>query len=268
MKQKSALLLTLLALFISSCTINPGQQEDGWMVTTAIRTMESRDMASGKTRVFEYKYLDYNPSNKTLLNYEGQVRLAQIDITGDTISKIEYSYPKEKVMTITTTGAKGVSSQTLQLNDNNMVDGIINGQTVDPYWISYFKESNSAFPAIFRATVKDTSFTIQNNNYTAMRVSDQEVARFEYTDYRNYIGLQQFGIAGEPYSWVTDNFGRQSENLIRAAYIMENGEEVRYEFRYRLDNYTGFVAEEAITRNGAPFRENKYNYISFKKELE
>lgn len=182
-------------------------------------------------------------------------------ITGDTLTRIDYSYNVEKrSVTASRHHVNGtVYVDSLGLNLAGMAASVLReGQAPVPYSIVYTPNSG-----IYRTEVGKTKLSTEVLDYDVVyrsaTVDGEVVAEYYYLPTPNYIKLQQHTIPGAPYYWATDRFGGQSAYLLKYSDVMEDGVKVRYEFNYQFTS-RGFVSKEEIKRNGQLFITNTYHY--------
>lgn len=172
-------------------------------------------------------------------------------ITGDTLTKIEYSYTPTTITCLRYAGNGAIYRDSLNLGQYNMAY-----QTVDqtgavaPYYITYGSMG-------MRNKVGDVTLKSSGKIYTEAMKDGQVIAKYTYGDQRNYMRLQQFSIFGSKEYWATDLFGMQSDYLLQSVVVKEDGEPITYHFTYTFDN-NGFVTRELIECNGKEYMVNNY----------
>ena len=264
--KKSILALAAVLLALSGlvgCNTGGSNYVVVYMLTQAERTYAPQYSYPKTTSVYTYRQIKGTPPDPNdPYRFSNYPELVRQDITGDTLTRIDYSYNLEKrtltARRIGTTGKVWVDS--LGLNDQGMAATVL-FDNVPPlnYIVAYGQNS-------MRSTVDDLTLTTAldpyhygGSVYRSATRNGSVVAEYYYKAYPNYIKLQQYTIPGVPYYWATDRFGAQSAYLLDYAEVWENGTKVRYEFQYLL-NSAGFVAQEVITRDGSPYMTNTYQY--------
>lgn len=228
-----------------------------WMLSGMETTFD--DDAQTEKQTSKYTYTATTTGGKVVtsdesVNFTSWPLLTLQQITGDTLSKITYSYGKQGTLTArrhTTDGR--VIEDSLKLNAQGMAYELLKeGSDPAPYYIAYSETGG-------RTKVGKAQMDINNSRYVSTTVEGEIVAHYYYSAAANFISLQQYPIPGAPYYWATDNFGRQSQWLLEKAVVRENGAEVTYTYTYLFD-INGFVTSEVILRDMKPFRTNKYKY--------
>lgn len=225
--------------------------------------MESNYASNSRTISTNYFYTDLaDPTSTSQTTFKGIPALTKQEITGDTISKIEYRY-YHKSQTVPANSLTCVRhlldgttiTDSLLVNPYGMAATILKADgTKEPYYITY------DYSGIARNKVGEYTMEVENGNYMRANKNNTIAIDYQYTYINNLIGLQQFGICGSPYYWATDAFGGQSYNLLSKVIVHNPGESPdSYEFSYSFDLY-GFVSKEIITLNNQPYLTNTYTY--------
>lgn len=172
-------------------------------------------------------------------------------ITGDTLTKIEYSYTPTTITCLRYAGNGIIYRDSLNLNKDNMAYQTVdeNG-AVAPYYITYGNMG-------MRTKVGDVTLKSSGTIYTEAIKDGEVIAKYRYGEQRNYMRLQQFSTFGSKEYWATDLFGMQSDYLLASVVVSEDGEQITYHFTYTFDG-NGFVTRELIERNGKEFMVNNY----------
>lgn len=166
---------------------------------------------------------------------------------------IKYTYKDKNKLVIEKFSKGETRIDSMLYNEQAMVDQIFVNNKPEPFNIKY--NTNGYRSAIGN----DTTFAVMNGNYESMMIKGEVVVEYQYSEHPNVIGLQQFGIVGEPNMWQSERFGKQSRNLLDRV-IVKNGEEtVNYTFSY-MANGNGLILEEIIKKDGKTFLTNKYSY--------
>lgn len=248
MKKLSLAALVLVATF-TSC-MNGGSSSPTEQYVILLTSLESRTLDNVYTWDFGYSEID-SLKVKTKYEFRSAPVLREQVITGDTISRIVYSYSKT-ALTVNVHSNKGVKTDSLKLDSKLMAAELYVNEKPTPYYIHYDSDG-------YRTQIGDVTMKLGNHTYENAIKDSKDIVSYEYTNVANAMGIQQFGVYGSTYFWPSDRFGRQSRYLLSAVKIVENGAIVTYKFKYDL-NENGLVKEETITRDEKPFMSNKYAY--------
>lgn len=236
-------------IFMTSCTAN--QTDASSVQYVYLMSSFETKLINGPLRKMEFTYGDDYALAPTEANIGGQFKTMPIlriqTIAGDTVAKIEYQYPNENELQITTTSASGTRSEHYSLDANKMATN-----TSGKPQIAYDSDG-------YRTKVGECILDSQNTLYTRVDSLGKTVVNYSYTNYYNPFGIQQHNIYGSQYNWPTSRFGKQSPYLLNRATRIEKGMEVVYDYKYLFDT-NGFVQKEVITRNQEEFIVNTYAY--------
>lgn len=248
----------LLSLSLASCSNSSSDSTYAyiWILTGMETTF---DDGQTPTQNSTYTYTATTTGGKVVtstetMNFTSWPLLTLQQITGDTLSKITYSYRKEGTLTARRYATDGrIFEDSLKLNTVGMAYEVLQeGVEAQPYYITYSD-------AGARTKVGDATLSAEKSRYVSTTVGGEVVSSYSYSIAPNFISLQQYPIPGAPYYWATDRFGVQSQWLLDRAEVRENGENVTYTYSYLYDA-NGFVNTEVILRDMKPFRTNKYKY--------
>ncbi|MEG0725845.1 MAG: hypothetical protein RR485_07375 [Mucinivorans sp.] len=255
MKKRTLLSLALVAFLAVSCYDNGNHTQGVYLY--GLSKIESNYHETNRTVTITNNFDLVNVSGMS-----GMPRLASQTITGDTLTRIEYTYRPGKdnkdslVLKRYATNGR-IWKDSLLLNDKRMaVAAISEDGTVTQYGLRYSDKSMRTMVGEYQIS---SDQGLSQGLYREASKDGVPVATYTYSSSPNLIGVQQLTILGDPYYWQSSCFGEQSELLLFTATVTENGEKVKYQFNYTFDS-DGLMSTEIITRNDKPYLRNIYTY--------
>lgn len=264
MKKLFIALLTSSLAFTSCTTNNGGGGSDVLYVylLTEVNTTDEHEIKTGMKMEYGDLYSATSSADYKFTTYP-VLKLQTLLPQGKEVLK--YTYKDKNKLVIEKSGNGQNKIDSMLYNDNAMVDQIYVDNKLEPFYIKY---STNGYRSAIGA---DTTFSLMDGNYQSMMVKGEIVREYRYSNHPNVIGLQQFGIVGEPVLEQSERFGKQSRHLLEKVIIKENEKSVEYTFSYMIDG-NGLVREEIIKRDDKTFLVNKYDYkmgvITFVEKLD
>lgn len=265
MKNLFKLTAVALATTISLTSCNESVSSSGDAIYTVLTELESTNYESGKVATYE---LDFERYDVEVSGTEYALpRLSKISATNGEFRTAKYSYTEDDdatILNIEVQDDNGLRNENYKLNDLGMAEEIM----VDDAYTAL--ENVTYNSSGYRTSWGDYTLSSDGGVYSNAKGSNGSVVSYNYTQYTNRIGFQQLGIIGaDLYQNISDNFGKQSRQLLSEVMVEDNGEDVTYKFTYSL-SAEGLVLEELIYRNGEKYQYNKYSYamVVYKDEEE